>query len=165
MADAQMPATKASFSNTAKSTPAGMVVDRPMYTVTFPPEWKLDEKDEDFDLDHYFSIEAPGSCHVSFFLYASQANEKTSVDLQTSKMKEAVFKGDPAAVPFTTWGTLAGTGIELRGKMKPVSKGRVRSFMHAEATRSVLVNEFCFDEDLPAAQPGFDLISRSFRFH
>ncbi len=154
--------TKPAGSSTA--TPAGMVINRPMYTLTYPVGWKLDEKDEGFDLDNYFSIDAPGNCHVSFFLDTSKMDEKTYLDTQNATMKERVFKTDPAAVPFATWGTLAGSGVELRGKMKPVGKGHVRNFIHAEANRSVFVNEFCLDEDLPAAQAGFDLISKTFQF-
>jgi hypothetical protein len=157
-------ATAEQGSKSPTPNPAGTVIERPMYTLTYPTTWKLDEKDEDFDLDNYFSIDGPGNCHVSFFLYTSKIDEKTHLDTHNGKLKERVFKPEPTETPFTTWGSLTGTGAELRGKMKPVGKGRVRNFMHAEAKRSVVVNEFCFDEDLAAAQPGFDLIATTFRF-
>ena len=90
----------AGVAGSATPTPTDVVISRPAYTVTYPGEWKLDEKDEDFDLDHYFSIDAPGSCHVTFFLYTSKMNEKTHIDTQNAKMKEVVFKAEPSEAPF-----------------------------------------------------------------
>jgi hypothetical protein len=89
------------------SSPAGQVIERRMYTLTYPTTWKLDEKDEDFDLDNYFSIDAPGNCHVSFFLYTSKESEKSHLDAQTGIMKERIFKPDPTETPFATWGALS----------------------------------------------------------
>ena len=128
--------------------PKGMVVDRPMYTLTFPAEWKLDDKDKDFDLDNYFQrIDTPGSCNMSFFLFTSKEDEKAHVAMQLAKMKEVLFKSESTETPFTTWGALTGTGVELKGRVKPLGPARLRTFMHADDKHSVLVNQFCFDED------------------
>src|SRR4029079_5784518 len=138
-------------------------IDRAMYAVAYPDDWTLDEKDEDFTLDHFFNIDAPGNCHVSFFLFDTKIDAKHHLEIQTKKMNEKVFRDPAVEAPFSTWGSLTGTGVELRGRMKPVGKGRIRNFVRAEDGRSVLVNEFCFDEELAKSQPGFDAIAASFR--
>ena len=154
-----------------RGTPAAAVatvgmkkIDRAMYGVAYPDDWTLDEKDEDFDLDHFFSIDAPGNCHVSVFLFDTKIDAKQHLEIQTKKMNEKVFKDPATETPFSTWGSLSGTGVELHGRMKPVGKGRIRNFVHAEGARSVLTIEFCFDEELPKSQPGFDAIAGSFHF-
>jgi len=142
---------------------AGVVLKRAGYVLTYPADWKLDSKDEDFDLDSYFSIDAPGACHVSFFFFAAKIDDAKALAAQRTKAKESVFKREPTETRFSTWGSLTGKGSELHGPMKPVGTGRMRSFVFAEPKRSVLISEFCFDDELAATQPGFDLIAKSFK--
>ncbi len=144
--------------------PAAKVIQRAMYTVTYPADWKLDEKDEDFDLDNYFSIDSPGACNASFFLFDTKIDPQAHLRAQQQKQTEMLFKSAPTVTPFKKWGALDGAGIDLYGGIKPVGKAHMRSFAHAEEKRSVVTIEFCFDDEAAAAQPAFDQIERSFRF-
>lgn len=152
----------AGTSTEALSAPTALI-DRSMYSLTYPKSWSLDTKDKDFDLDHEFSIDAPESCHVSFFLYDHAQDEKIHVDAQRSAMKERLFKRPPTETTFSTWGAYSGTGVVLHGDMKPAGRGPIRIFAHSEKTRAMVVIEFCFDEDLAKVKPGFDMIASSFK--
>jgi hypothetical protein len=144
-------------------TAPSALIDRPMYSLNYPKTWSLDTKDKDFDLDHEFSIDAPESCHVSFFLYDHAQDEKIHVDAQRSAMKERLFKRPPTETTFSTWGAYSGTGVALHGDMKPAGRGPIRIFAHSEKTRAMVVIEFCFDDELAKAKPGFDMVASSFK--
>jgi len=140
------------------------VIERSAYTLRYPVDWNLAEKDEAFDLDHYFSIDGPGTCHVTVVFFPQTLTEKAYLEIQNDTFKKDMFKEAPSEEPFSTWGSLSGSGSQLHGKLKPLGRGRIRNFAHADAKHTLFINEFCFDEDVPVAQPGFDLIERSFRF-
>jgi hypothetical protein len=138
------------------------VIERSGYMLTHPADWKVDEKAASFDLDHFFSIDGPGSCHVIVEFFPPTLGEKDCLDTQNAAFK-GMFKEPPSESSFSSWGAISGTGTELRGKMKPLGAGRVRNFAHSDERRTLFINEFCFDDSLSAAQPGFELIARTFR--
>jgi hypothetical protein len=117
-----------------------------------------------FDLDHYFNIDGPDTCHVTVAFFPPTLTDKACLETQNDAFTKTLFKEAPTETPFSNWGALNGSGVELHGKIKPLGTGRIRNFAHADEKRTLFVNEFCFDEDIAAAQPGFDLIARSFRF-
>lgn len=145
------------------AAPQSQTIERPGYTLQYPGNWKLDDQAESFDLDHYFNIDGPDSCHVTIAFFPPTLTEKACVETQTEAFTQRMFKEAPTQTPYSTWGTLRGSGLELHGKIKPLGTGRIRNFAHTDDKRTLFVGEFCFDEDLPAAQPGFDSIARSFR--
>ncbi len=133
-----------------------------MYELSYPSTWRLDTSKGQPNLDESFTIDAPGSCHAAFYLFSSPVGEEVRVAV--TEAITGAFKSAPVARPFSNWGALAGVGVELSGRLTDSSTGRIRTFSHSEPTRSLVVQEFCFDDELPAAREGFDLLAASFRF-
>jgi hypothetical protein len=137
---------------------------RPGFTLDYPGNWKLDVEDEDHDPDHLFSIESPGSCHVTFTMLELEHDAAGNVETQIEALVPQLIK-DPRRAPFDRWGDYAGVGVKLEGKVLGFLPGSVRVFSHSqeEPARSFTVVESCFDEDMAAVGPGFRLIETSFK--
>ena len=136
---------------------------RERFHLEYPGNWTVDEEDEDYDPDHLFSIDSPGSCQVTVVIFDSAISAKNSVDAQVEAFVPKIVK-DPVQTPFARWGAYDGEGVTLAGKMLGLLKGSIRIFAH-ESVREDLtltVVEFCYDEDLPLVRPGFELIERTF---
>jgi hypothetical protein len=149
-----------------KNPPAKMpsaTIDRPGYMLRYPSAWKLDTADKDFDLDRWFSIDINDGCHESFYFFDSPIEPKTGLQAQVDIHLQDVFKPGATVERFTRWGAYTGEGALMRGKLRQLDPGTVRVFAVATASRSLHVIEFCFDEDLAAAQPGLALVESSLR--
>ena len=138
---------------------------RERFQLDYPGNWTIDEADEDYDPDHLFSIDSPGSCTVSVIVFDAAIPAKTSVDGQVEAFVPRIVK-QPVQTPFTRWGAYEGEGVTLAGKILGVLPGNIRIFAH-ESQREDLtftIVEFCYDEDLPLVRPGFELVERTFVF-
>jgi hypothetical protein len=137
---------------------------RERFRLEYPGNWTIDEEDEDYDPDHLFSIDSPGSCHVSVIVFDAAIPAKDSVGAQVEALVPRLVK-EPVQTPFTRWGAYDGEGMALAGKILGVLKGSVRIFAHESAAEDLTftIVEFCYDEDLPLVRPGFELIERSFQ--
>jgi hypothetical protein len=156
---AKEPAAKAP----AVKAPGTTTIDRAAYSLNYPSAWTLDKADKDFDLDSYFSIDINEGCHESFLLFDVHVEPKGALQAQLDQHLARLFKPGAAVEHFNRWGAYTGEGGTIRGRLKPLGTGTVRLFVHAAARRSVILVEFCFDEDLPAAKPGFAIVEESFR--
>lgn len=96
-------------STSAGPTPAQAsgVIERPAYTLTYPGDWKLDDEDTSFDLDRYFSIDGPETCHVIIPFFPPTLTEEACLDIQNETFTERMFKEAPTEAPFSTWGSLS----------------------------------------------------------
>jgi hypothetical protein len=136
---------------------------RERFQFEYPGNWTIDEADEDYDPDHLFSIDSPGSCTLSVIVFDAAISAKTSLDGQVEAFVPRIVN-QPVQTPFTRWGAYDGEGVALAGKILGVMPGNIRIFAH-ESQREALtftIVEFCFDEDLPLVRPGFELIERTF---
>jgi hypothetical protein len=136
---------------------------RERFHLEYPGNWTIDDQDEDYDPDHLFSIDSPGSCSVTVIVFDAAISARTSVEAQVEALVPRVVK-QPVQTPFARWGAYDGEGVALAGKIFGVMKGSIRIFAH-ESVREDLtltVVEFCYDEDLPLVRPGFQLIERTF---
>jgi len=131
------------------------------YLLSYPGNWKVDRSDPDFDSEHLFSIDSPGSCFVQVLIMESGTDPSENVEEQYSAMVPTLLKS-PTRTPFTRWGKYKGTGIEVKGRMLGLQRGGIRIFSHSTATCSFTITEFYYDEDLAKAGPGFKLIENSF---
>ena len=138
-------------------------IERARFRLAYPGNWSVDEADEDYDPDHLFSIDSPGSCHVSVLLFESALGAKPSVAAQRQAFVPRLVR-DPKETPFTRWGAYEGDGVALAGRILGLYPGSIRIFAHESAREDLTftIVEFCYDEDLPAVRPGFELIERSF---
>jgi hypothetical protein len=136
---------------------------RERFRLEYPGNWTVDEEDEDYDPDHLFSIDSPGSCHVTFIVFDAVISAKTSVATQVEGLVPKIMR-EPVQVPFARWGAYDGEGVALAGRMLGLERGSIRIFAHESEPEDLTLTivEFCFDEDLLLVRPGFELIERSF---
>jgi hypothetical protein len=136
---------------------------RERFHLEYPGNWTIDETDEDYDPDHLFSIDSPGSCSISVIVFDAAISAKTSLDAQVEAFVPRLVK-HPVQTPFARWGAYDGEGVTLAGKLLGVMPGRIRIFAHESQREDLTLTivEFCYDEDLPLVQPGFELIERTF---
>lgn len=139
-----------------------VTLERASFSLSYPRNWKIDDKDEDYQPDHMFSIDSPGDCFVMLTLLDAATDSATTVKDQAELYEDKLIKG-AHRTPFTRWGRYAGAGLELKGKMLGITPGTVRIFSHATASRSFVAIESCYDEDRAMTAPGFELIASSFQ--
>lgn len=138
-------------------------ISRAKFRVEYPGNWTIDDVDEDYDPDHLFSIDSPGSCHVQFVLFDTATDPASSLDAQVSAFVPKIIK-EPSQKPMDSWGSFEGKGVILDGSIMGVQRGTVRIFSSADRDKDVTftVIEFCFDEDMSSVSPGFELVRKSF---
>ena len=136
---------------------------RERFRLQYPGNWRIDEADEDYDPDHLFSIDSPGSCHVTVIVFDAAIGAKTVVAAQVEAFVPRVLK-NPVQTPFVRWGAYEGEGVTLAGRILGVLPGSIRIFAHESEREDLTLTilEFCYDEDLPLVRPGFALVERSF---
>ncbi|MGH7289502.1 MAG: hypothetical protein ACREI8_15940 [Myxococcota bacterium] len=143
---------------------AAKSIVRERFRLEYPGNWTIDEADDDYDPDHLFSIDSPGSCHVTVIVFDAATSAKTSVEAQVNAFVPKLVK-DPAKTPFATWGAYHGEGMTLAGKILGLQRGTIRIFAHENTPEDLTLTivEFCFDEDIASVKPGFELIERTFK--
>jgi hypothetical protein len=136
---------------------------RDRFQLDYPGNWMIDADADDYDPDHLFSIDSPGSCHVTLILLDARVGARTSLDAHVEAFVPELLK-DPTRTPFSRWGAYEGEGVVLAGKILGALPGSLRLFAHddADGERTLNVVEFCYDDDMRAVRPGFELIERSF---
>src|SRR5262245_53949127 len=87
---------------------------RERFRLEYPGNWTIDVEDEDYDPDHLFSIDSPGSCHVSVIVYDAAIPAEQCVAAQVRSFVPKLVK-DPVQTPFTRWGAYDGAGNRLAG--------------------------------------------------
>jgi len=136
-------------------------ISRPHFALKFPGNWKVDADDEDYDPDQLFSIDSPGSSFVMLAITDVPMDPAEQVQAQVESFVPKVIR-DPARTPFSRWGNYAGKGLLLKGKMILGLPGGLRVFSHSSESRSFVVVESYYDEDLEDVGPGFKLIESTF---
>lgn len=134
--------------------------ERPAFELWYPGNWHVDDKDEDYDPDHLFSIESPGSAVVTVSVNDVALDPTTLVAAQREALQKLM--PSPKATPLTRWGAHDGVGVRLEGRMFGM-KGTIVAFAAAQGERSFAVVMQLFDEDRAMVQPGFDLVERTFK--
>lgn len=136
---------------------------RPTFALKYPGNWKIDSTDEDYDQDHSFRVESPGSSFVSFMIFDAATDPADNVDAQIAGYAANLIR-NPTRTDFGTWGSFQGSGALLRGKLLGFLPAYIRLFSAAVDERSFVVIEFCYDEDARMVEPGLRLIESSFAF-
>lgn len=134
--------------------------ERPAFDLSYPSNWRLDDKDEDYDPDHLLSIESPGSAVVTVSVSEVALDPETMVAAQREALQKLM--PSPAATPLSRWGAHDGVGVRLEGRLLGM-KGTIVVFAAVQGERSFAVVTQLFDEDRAMVQPGFDLVERTFR--
>ena len=135
-------------------------IDRDGFTVKYPGNWTIDTGDPDYDPDALFSIDTAGNCFVMFHLFGHDIDLAEATAAQVEEFEGML--SSTSVADFTTWGSYTGDGKEIKGKFLFLPT-TVRPFAFTDGSRSFLVAEFCYDEDQPAVEPGFELVRTSFQ--
>lgn len=138
-----------------------IAIARPGFKLQHPSNWKVDTKDEDYDPDHNFTIESPGSSMVIFYVFDVEIDPEEQIRAQIEAQTKKVVPG-ARQTPFTRWGRYEGKGVELRGRMLGIAPGVTRIFAHGDERGGFLAVEMTYDDDAAAVRPGFALIESSF---
>ena len=159
------PFASGSSDNGSSDEPAADVsspktIDRDGFTVQYPGNWSIDTGDPDYDPDALFSLDSAGNCFVMFHVFAHDIDLAEATAAQVEEF-EGMLSGTSVS-DFTTWGSYTGDGKTIQGKFLFLPT-TVRTFAYSEDDRSFVASEFCYDEDLPAVDPGFELVRGSFK--
>ncbi len=133
---------------------------RDAFRFDYPGEWKVDEKDKNYDPDHDFTIEGPGTSMIMFVIYEA-AND---LDKVMTTMVEAYSKKiiRSSKSEFTKWGKYVGRGVTLRGKNQGVTKTTLRTFAFHASGKTFLITEYAPDDEAAECAGGFKMIAESF---
>ena len=135
------------------------VLAREQFQLQYPANWKLDREAKDFDPDHAFRIESPGSAFIMF-----RTGKATFEPEATLREYIAIFSklmDRPTSTRFTQWGGFTGQGIILHGRVLGIST-TIKPFVFNQDGVSVIVVQHYLDEDQQAVLPGLKLVERTF---
>ncbi|MDP7112123.1 MAG: hypothetical protein QGH45_09170 [Myxococcota bacterium] len=152
-------AAASSSDEPAPDTASPQTIDRDGFTVQYPGNWTIDSADVDYDPDALFSLDTAGNCFVMFHVFDEEIDLAAATKGQVDEFTQML--SSTTVTSFTTWGAFEGEGQQIAGKFLFLPT-TVRAFAHNASGRSFLASEFCYDEDWPAAEPGFEQVRRSF---
>jgi hypothetical protein len=134
-------------------------LDRDGFRLDYPANWRVDKKDEDYDPDHLFTIESPGSAFVMFILGALDSDPGETLKMQREQHEKMM--SDASFEPFPTYAGLAGKGATMKGRVLGIPT-TIRIFTCNRDGTTVIMTEHCPDEDLKHVRAGFELVEKSF---
>lgn len=142
------------------STPKEL--ERDLYTLVYPGNWELDEEEEDFDLDNFFTIDTPGGSYLrlQFAYYESETLE--NVQVQEEYFNDML--GQPVGTDFSSYGGYSGDGRRIKGRLFGLPS-TVEIFSHSAMGHSFTLVTVVYDEDRKLVKPGLKLIEDGFVFH
>jgi hypothetical protein len=133
-------------------------IEREGFTLQYPGNWSVDENASDYDPDHAFTIESQ-NCMTMFWV------EDGSVDPQAraeeKKLAADLLLTDPSTSETRSWGSYEGAGYVIEGRLMGFP-ATVKVFSHGGERRSFTIMEQCYDEDMPLAGPGLELMRETF---
>jgi hypothetical protein len=134
-------------------------IDRAAFTVQYPANWKVATTAQNYDPDHMFKIESPGSTHAMFMLDQSSVEPEMAVEKQVAAFNKLMSR--PATTRFTQFGSHTGHGAVVKGTILSIAQ-TIRVFAFSEHGMTGIIIFQYPDEDEPMVRPGMDLIERSF---
>lgn len=132
---------------------------REQFQLQYPANWKLDREDKDFDPDHAFSIESPGSAFIMFHI--GKATLEPAAVLQDQIAAFSKLMDRPAQTRFSQWGNFTGEGVVLHGRVLGIAT-TIKPFVFNQDGVSIIVVQHYPDEDQQAVLPGLKLVERTF---
>ncbi len=153
----------ASSEKDSKTTKLETIINRPFYELKYPSRWHIDTTDTDYDIDSYFSIEAPVDDGLAlFFIFNIPIDEEVYVNNQIEAHLKKVMKNGKVEY-FDHWGKFGGHGATITGKLLGVWKGELKIFCHSGDSSSFLTVAQYLDRDKEIVLPGLHLIESTFR--
>lgn len=134
---------------------------RASFALDYPSNWKIVASDERPDVDHGFTIDSPGSCHIQFVIFDLAMDPEKALDAQVTEFTKKLIR-DPVTTRFTKWGRYEGAGAEIHGSIAGALLGRVKIFALSTGGKTFTIVEHLYDDDRAMVEPGFRLIESSF---
>lgn len=132
------------------------------FDLEYPQNWMIDETDEDYDPDHYFSIEAAwADAATTFCFYEEPVDPAVAADelLGNITSVSSILEQQP----LEHWGQFQGKGYLLHFKIDDqYVKGLL--FVHTANVGAFHVIEMCEESIYEQQRPGFEMIRSGFRF-
>jgi hypothetical protein len=135
------------------------VLAREQFQLQYPANWKLNREDKDFDPDHSFNIESPGSAFIMFHIGKAALEPEETLRDQIAAFSKLMDR--PASTRFTRWGNFTGQGVVLHGRVLGIPT-TIKPFVFKQGGLSVIVVQYYPHEDQQAVLPGLQLVERSF---
>src|SRR6185369_434312 len=143
--------------NSGALLPDTISISRPSYELKYLSTWKIDSSDADFNIDTYFSIDAPVEDGTSvFFIFNVPVNEDNQVKAQVNAHLKKVMKNGTVTY-FDHFGKFEGRGALIDGKMMGLWQGKTKIFCHSGDSTSFLVVSQYLVSDSAKVLPGFNL--------
>lgn len=140
-------------------------IDRDSFSLKYPDTWTIDTKDEDYDPDALFSLDAPAEgATMMFMIFDAVIDVDDMLKAQQEAMTKEVIKKPTSISNFYQWGNYKGKGILIQGKILGVLKGQVKVFIYTDNNKSMLVMEQIYDSDMAVTGKEFEQIAKSFKF-
>lgn len=139
------------------SSPKKIVRER--FQLQYPSNWKIDADDEDYDPDHMFSIDSPGSAFVMFIIGTAELDPEEHLQIQIRHHEKLM--GRMSINRFEKYGRFQGKGATLKGRIMGI-RITVKLFAFQQDGLSLMITQQCPDEDWKHVQPGMTLIENSF---
>ena len=134
-------------------------LSREAFELRHPSNWRIDTEDPDYDPDHMFSIESPGTTFTMFIFGTAALDPEEHLKEQVAGQKE--LYGDPTVASFRRYGRYKGHGAELRGRIFGI-RSTTRVFSFSRGGTSVVIVQQYPDEDARHVREGLKLIETSF---
>ena len=141
-------------------TANSQTIKRQRFELSYPSNWLIDTDDEDYDPDHLFSIESPGSSFAMFIMDTLELDPEESLQEQIEIFSNMM--GNPDIENFTAYGQYKGKGAYLRGKMMGMSF-TIKVFTGYINEQSVIIVHQYPDEDHKMVKDGLKQIEDSFK--
>jgi hypothetical protein len=146
----------------SQERPAGVaspiVLDRPGFKLSYPSNWTIKTTDSDYDPDHNFFIESPGTAFAIFIVGKGEDDPRTTLQGMTQAYKRRM--SNFTSTPTNNYGRFQGVGANLKGSILGI-KTTIRVSCFCKEGRSVCVVEYCSDEDMMQVKGGFSLMEDS----
>lgn len=140
-------------------------IDRDSFSLKYPDTWTIDTKDEDYDPDALFSLDASAEgATIMFMIFDVVIDVEEMLKAQEEALTKDVIKKPSSITPINSWGNYKGKGILIQGKILGVFKGRVKIFIYTDDHKSMLVMEQLYDSDIPVTGKEIEQIAKSFKF-
>ncbi len=134
---------------------------RKAFEFNYPASWSVDEKDEDFDPDHRFSINSSERSFVRFVIFDPENDPSNTLSI----MSKGYEKNMPGATKteFNQWGAHEGHGVMLQGKLQSVFKAMVRIFAFNDCHKTFVIVEYIPDDEKQRLMAGLRIVEDSFK--
>ena len=139
-----------------------MTIDRPGFAFDHPGNWWVDNTEEDYDPDTYFTVEPIQDAFARFEFMPRVDDERETLAGFTDFYRDA-FGAREAPAPLDRWGQHVVVGSRFTGSYEGTSYV-VRIFLLSQGDDSVAIVEVAEESIWETMVPGFKQIRESFRF-